>query len=334
MAIAALLAGSASRCCGYESDVGAVPRNTRGGRGRRPRAKRLMAGRWSAVSSDHTRSSRPSARAGWARSIARTTASWDATSRSRSCRRTSQRTPSVVPASRAKPVSWLRSIIRTSARSTGSRTSMGRRRWSSSWSRARPLPIGSRAGRCRSAEALAIARQLAEALDAAHENGHRPSRSETGEHRAAEHVERFGGSVSDLRAKVLDFGLAKTMAVGLDGDVTERPSGSLDGTADGRILGTPAYMSPEQARGQAVDKRTDIWASLGRSRPLSRTSAPSACRYCPSAATGSRSSALVATRKSRRCSPPPTCSWTGDTRRLDPRPPGSGPDPRTNASTT
>ena len=65
---------------------------------------------------------------------------------------------------------------------------------------------------------------------------------------------------SDLRAKVLDFGLAKTMAVGLDGDLTQRPSGSLDGTADGRILGTPAYMSPEQARGQAVDKRTDIWA--------------------------------------------------------------------------
>ncbi len=63
-----------------------------------------------------------------------------------------------------------------------------------------------------------------------------------------------------MRAKVLDFGLAKTMAVGLEGDLTHRPPGSLDGTEEGRILGTPAYMSPEQARGQAVDKRTDIWA--------------------------------------------------------------------------
>jgi hypothetical protein len=59
---------------------------------------------------------------------------------------------------------------------------------------------------------------------------------------------------------VLDFGLAKTMAGGLEEDLTSRRSGSLDGTEEGRILGTPTYMSPEQARGQAIDKRTDIWA--------------------------------------------------------------------------
>ena len=50
------------------------------------------------------------------------------------------------------------------------------------------------------------------------------------------------------------------MGFGGEGDLTQRASGTLDATAEGRILGTPACMSPEQARGQAVDKRTDIWA--------------------------------------------------------------------------
>ena len=62
-----------------------------------------------------------------------------------------------------------------------------------------------------------------------------------------------------MRARVLDFGLAKPMALN-SAVPTHGPSGSFDGTADGRILGTPAYMSPEQARGQEVDRRTDIWA--------------------------------------------------------------------------
>jgi serine/threonine protein kinase/WD40 repeat protein len=114
-----------------------------------------------------------------------------------------------------------------------------------------PLPVS---------DALAIARQIADALDAAHEKGivHRDLKP-------ANIVLQGGAAASgqmsgDACAKVLDFGLAKTMAVGLEGDLTQRPSGSLDGTEEGRILGTPAYMSPEQARGHPVDKRTDIWA--------------------------------------------------------------------------
>ena len=114
-----------------------------------------------------------------------------------------------------------------------------------------PLPI---------AEALTIARQVAEALDAAHEKGivHRDLKPANVVLQSDANA--AGVPSGDVRAKVLDFGLAKTMAVGLSGDLKRTPSGSLDGTADGRILGTPAYMSPEQARGQAVDKRTDIWA--------------------------------------------------------------------------
>src|SRR5207249_12046929 len=60
---------------------------------------------------------------------------------------------------------------------------------------------------------------------------------------------------SDGVAKVLDFGLAKaTSLAGDDTDVTD------EGTRKGAVLGTAAYMSPEQARGQPVDKRTDLWA--------------------------------------------------------------------------
>jgi serine/threonine protein kinase len=114
-----------------------------------------------------------------------------------------------------------------------------------------PLPIG---------DALAIARQIAEALDAAHEKGIVHRDLKPGNIVLQSSANAAGVASSETRAKVLDFGLAKTMAVGPKGDLTQRPPGSLDGTEEGRILGTPAYMSPEQARGQAVDKRTDIWA--------------------------------------------------------------------------
>jgi serine/threonine protein kinase len=97
-------------------------------------------------------------------------------------------------------------------------------------------------------EALPIAKQIAEALEAAHERGiiHRDLKPANIKVRA------------DGTVKVLDFGLAKVMEpFGAGSDVSPPP---LAMTQPGMILGTAAYMSPEQARGLAVDKRTDIWA--------------------------------------------------------------------------
>jgi serine/threonine-protein kinase len=96
-------------------------------------------------------------------------------------------------------------------------------------------------------DALRIAHQLAEALDAAHEKGivHRDLKP-------ANIKITSGGAV-----KVLDFGLAKAFA-GENAGLAS--TNVLTGTQQGVILGTPAYMSPEQATGQEIDKRTDIWA--------------------------------------------------------------------------
>ncbi|HEU4937838.1 MAG TPA: protein kinase [Vicinamibacterales bacterium] len=100
-------------------------------------------------------------------------------------------------------------------------------------------------------DALAVARQIAEALDAAHEKGivHRDLKP------ANILLQPAAGALSDaVRVKVLDFGLAKSL------EIHDGPTISTGGTAEGRTLGTPAYMSPEQARGLSVDKRTDVWA--------------------------------------------------------------------------
>jgi eukaryotic-like serine/threonine-protein kinase len=99
--------------------------------------------------------------------------------------------------------------------------------------------------------ALTIARQIADALDAAHEKG-------------IVHRDLKPANIKldpDGRVKVLDFGLAKAL-LGDESrpDATQSPTLTAVGTRAGVLLGTAAYMSPEQARGHAVDKRTDIWA--------------------------------------------------------------------------
>ena len=106
-------------------------------------------------------------------------------------------------------------------------------------------------------ESIAIARQIAEALEEAHERG-------------IVHRDLKPANVKvtpDGRVKVLDFGLAKALALGGAGATAEAsgPSASPTFTTPamtqaGMIMGTAAYMSPEQARGKAVDKRSDIWA--------------------------------------------------------------------------
>ena len=100
-------------------------------------------------------------------------------------------------------------------------------------------------------EALELALQIAEALEAAHEKG-------------VIHRDLKPANIKitpDGKVKVLDFGLAKAFAVEQEeANLSHSPTLSEAATRQGVILGTAAYMSPEQARGKPVDKRTDIWA--------------------------------------------------------------------------
>jgi serine/threonine-protein kinase len=103
-------------------------------------------------------------------------------------------------------------------------------------------------------EAIEIGKQIAEALEDAHERG-------------IVHRDLKPANVKvtpDGRVKVLDFGLAKAYAgdtaSGSSVDLSQSPTLAQTGTQAGVILGTAAYMAPEQARGKPVDKRADIWA--------------------------------------------------------------------------
>src|SRR5262245_33883571 len=100
-------------------------------------------------------------------------------------------------------------------------------------------------------EALRISGQIVAALEAAHEKGiiHRDLKPANVK------------VTPDGKVKVLDLGLAKAYGEeATDANPFNSPTFSVAPTLQGAILGTAAYMSPEQARGKAVDKRTDIWA--------------------------------------------------------------------------
>jgi serine/threonine protein kinase/Tol biopolymer transport system component len=101
-------------------------------------------------------------------------------------------------------------------------------------------------------DVLMLARQICDALDAAHERGiiHRDLKPAN--------IKLTSAGV----VKVLDFGLAKTAGPDLDipSDIDDALTVTQSATQAGVILGTAAYMSPEQARGRQVDKRTDIWS--------------------------------------------------------------------------
>jgi serine/threonine-protein kinase len=101
------------------------------------------------------------------------------------------------------------------------------------------------------AEALGIAKQIAEALEYAHERGivHRDLKPAN--------VKLSAEGV----IKVLDFGLAKALeAAPSGGELSNSPTLTVPSTGAGVVLGTAAYMSPEQAQGKRVDRRADIWA--------------------------------------------------------------------------
>jgi len=105
-------------------------------------------------------------------------------------------------------------------------------------------------GRLPVVDALRVALQVAEALEVAHEKG-------------VIHRDLKPANIKitpENKVKVLDFGLAKAMEIPYSGDMSKTPTLVMDDSRPGDIVGTPEFMSPEQARGKETDRRTDIWS--------------------------------------------------------------------------
>jgi tetratricopeptide (TPR) repeat protein len=99
-------------------------------------------------------------------------------------------------------------------------------------------------------DGLRVASQIAEALEVAHEKG-------------VIHRDLKPANIKltpEGKVKVLDFGLAKAMELPFAGDMSKSPTIVMSDSRPGEIVGTPEFMSPEQARGKETDRRTDIWA--------------------------------------------------------------------------
>ena len=170
------------------------------------------------------------------------------------------------------------------------------------------------------ADSLRIASQIAEALEVAHEKG-------------VIHRDLKPANIKitpEAKVKVLDFGLAKAMELPFAGDMSRSPTLVMSDSRPGEIVGTPEFMSPEQARGKETDRRTDIWAfgcilfeSLSGKRAFTGETVPTPSarsftssrtgRRCPPAPrSGSASCSSSASRRTRAaaCATRATRAWT------------------------